>query len=352
MWGTTEGMRLSAERDELYAALRKVEPLLGDRPERRLLRVDVDDRLNLSTTDRDQLITAGVRADIVSKGTAVGYGRFLIEFVRRAPDGRVVLWSEDGELFAEDGGSKTKLATFEDDLWPQIGHVDGDPVVWESHALKQLSRVLHAVSKDDARPILQGIGFAGGWAAATDSYRLAAARVELPRHVQVVIPGSAVENALRLAEGRDMTVRFSQNQVSFYVADATVTCSLLAGDFPDWRSVIPETGSKEVRADRQELLNALERLSYLAQRDDRSCIQIHPEPEGLRIDARLADIGYQEDRIPGENTVGDVSLQFHHLKDLLGQLTLATVTLEMAGSLAPAVVREEGFIGLLMPIRQ
>jgi DNA polymerase III sliding clamp (beta) subunit (PCNA family) len=89
----------------------------------------------------------------------------------------------------------------------------------------------------------------------------------------------------------------------------------------------------------------------VALKDDRSCVHIHPDAGGLRIDARLAEVGHQEDRISGENTVGDVCLQVRHLKGLLEQLSGEDVTFDMAGPLKAAVAREDGYTGLLMPIR-
>jgi DNA polymerase-3 subunit beta len=348
---TTQSIHLTVGRDELYAALRKVEPLLGDRPERRYLRVDADGVVALSTTDRDQLITARLTADVAQPGSVVAYGRFLIEFVRHAPQGKVVLRSVDGQLQAEAGGAQISLATFDPGLWLQLDHVEGDGVTWTAATFQQLGRILHAVSRDDARPLLEGVCFRGGWAAATDSYQLAAVKLELPADTDAVISGSALENVLRIGGDDDVAVRFTRNRVSFDTGDASVTSTLLAGQFPEWASVIPEPQGKVIRTDRRELLEALERLSFLALKDDRCCIHIHPDGAGLRIDAKLAEIGHQEDHIPGENTVGDVCLQLRHLKGLLEQLTDDSVTFDMGGRLAAAVVREEGYVGLLMPIR-
>lgn len=350
-WPTTESIHLSTARDELYAALRKVEPLLGDRPDRRYLRVEADDGLTVSTTDREQLITARLDAEVAQPGVVVAYGRFLIEFVRRAPEGEVVLRSQGGELRAEAGGAQIELATFDEGLWLQFEHLEEDGVTWTAATVQQLGRILHAVSRDDARPLLQGVCFREGWAAATDSYQLAAVKLELPAETDVVIPGTALENVLRLADDHDVTVRFAQNRVSFVLGNATVSCTLLAGPFPQWRLAIPGPHGNGIRANRHELLEALERLSFLALKDDRSCVHVHPDAGGLRIDARLAEVGHQEDRIPGENTVGDVCLQVRHLKDLLEQLTGEDVTFDMAGRLKAAVAREDGYVGLLMPIR-
>ena len=99
------------------------------------------------------------------------------------------------------------------------------------------------------------------------------------------------------------------------------------------------------------LIDALERLTFLALKDDRCCVRIYPDVGGLRIEARLAQVGHQEDRIPGENTVGDVCLQVLHLRSVLEQLTDEDITFDMAGTLAAAVAREDGYVGLLMPIR-
>jgi DNA polymerase-3 subunit beta len=315
------------------------------------LRVEADGDLRLSTTDQEQLITAGLDAEVAQPGVVVAYGRFLIEFVRHAPKGKVVLRTETGELHAEAGGAQIELATFDEGLWPRFEHVQDRGVTWSAATFQQLGRVVHAISRDDARPQLQGVCFREGWAAATDSYQLAAVRLELPEDTDAVIPGSALENVLRLAGDHDVTVCFAHNRVSFVLGRATVSSTLLGGQYPDWRLAIPQSHGTVIRANRQGLLDALERLTFLALKDDRSCVQIHSDVGGLRIDARLAEVGHQEDHIPGENTVGDVCLQVRHLKNLLEHLGGDDVTFDMAGPLSAAVAREDGFLGLLMPIR-
>lgn len=315
------------------------------------MRVDADNGLALSTSDRDLMITARLAADVAQSGSIIAYGRFLIEFVRHAPQGKVVMRWENGELRAEAGGAQIGLATFDAQMWPQFDHLTGDGVTWPADIWPQLERVFHAVSKDDARPLLQGVCFRDGWAAATDSYQLAAVELELLPNTDAVIPGAALEHVLRLGGESDVAVNFGENRVSFFFGDTSLTSALLAGSFPDWTSVIPKPQSKIVRADRHMLLETIERIAFLALKDDRCAIHIHADPGGLRVDAKLAEIGHQEDYLPGLNTVGDVCLQLRHLKSLLEQLRGDDITLDMAGPLAAAVAREPGYLGLLMPIK-
>jgi len=263
----------------------------------------------------------------------------------------VVLRSADGELRAEAGGAEIGLATFDSELWPKFDHVHGDGPTWTAATFQQLGRILHAVSRDDARPMLQGVCFRDGWAAATDSYQLAAVKLELPQDTDAVIPGSALESVLRLGGENDVAVRFAQNRVSFVLDDASVTSTLLVGQFPLWTSAIPAPQGHIIRTDRRGLLEALERIAFLVLKDDRCRVHIHPDSGGLRVDAKLAEVGHQEDHLPGENSVGDVCLQLRHLKSLLEQLSGDYVTFDMASPLTAAVAREDGYIGLLMPIR-
>lgn len=342
---------MTVGRDELYAALRKVEPLLGDRLERRYLRLDAADGLAISVAGPGQLVTVRLGADVVESATVIIYGRFFIEFVRRVPSGYVALRSSGPELQAQSGGATIGLACYGAEVWPHVDHMTSGGVIWTADSLYQLGRILHAVSQDDARPLLQGVCFNEGWAAATDSYQLAAVELALPQDANVVIPGQALESVVRLAGDKDVLARFADRYVSFICSDVSLTTTLLIGEFPPWRRAVPDQQERSIRANRLELLGALERIAFLAQRDDHCALHIYAGNNGLRLEAKLPDIGHQEDDIGGENTVGDVCLQAHHLRRLLEQLTEDLVVLHMAGPLAPAVVHEQGYIGLLMPIR-
>lgn len=346
-------MKATLERSELVTAVRAIEPLLGERQERSRVRIDAEaSEVRVSGTDSTQMITWTIPSETGATGSALVAGRVFTDFVKLATGAGFTLEFTEETLTVRSSDAVVALGCYPLTEWPQAEHLTTDPIDWAPESLQSVGRVLHAACDDMSRPALCGICFRDGWAAATDARRLAAVRVPLIENVDAVIPGAAIASVLRLASGSGARFSASDTRVTFSLPRAHVSTALVAAPFPQWSKSLPPRSDRAITALRQDLVDALTRMNVIATKAPLHSVTISDAPPGsLQLSSDAPDIGHQEDRIAGTNTVGDVSFGLTNLRDAIEHASDLTVRIEMDGPLSPAVIHEKTYLALVMPIR-
>lgn len=347
-------MRALLHRAELRSTLRLIEPLVVDRPERARVAVDVlEGVVRISTTDGEQVITATCPAFESDPGVALVPGRVLLEFVRTAVDDRVCLQlSPEGlELFVVSGDASIALMCYPVDAWRPPAECSGPSTTWDAATIRQLGRVTHAASNDLSRPALRGISLADGWAAATDAYRLAAARLPTPTSTEALVPVAAINALVRAYSSGEVLVRFQQGRVSFELGGTVITSTLIVESFPDWRPAVSRNGAQSLLLDRQSVLAALDRMSVLAAKELMGTLTFVPDGNRVLLECRVPELGRQEDHVEGASTMPSVSFKLAYLRAAIEQAHSDPVVLAMNGPTSPALLTEEDYIALVLPIR-
>jgi DNA polymerase III sliding clamp (beta) subunit (PCNA family) len=104
-----------------------------------------------------------------------------------------------------------------------------------------LNEALLFASKDEHRPVLHSVFYDGGSYVSTDSYRLS--MVEVPEHAwdgEFLIPRPAAEAMCRLGDPKFFTAWTDQTHMWTDHGDAQVVCRLRDGNFPGYKSLIPD----------------------------------------------------------------------------------------------------------------
>lgn len=347
-------LRATVERATLLSTLRLIEPLIGERPERTRVLVEVEaDVVRVSSSDGEQLITATCPASACDRGRVIVPGRLLLDFIRAsdATAVRLALSTAQAELDLTAEESSIALACFPPTTWRSLTPCEGDEVTWSATDLDQLARITHAASRDVSRGALRGVCFGNGWAAATDAYRLAAVCVPFTSDEPAVVPNEAINALVRIYDGGPCSVRFADGKVTFELRRATITSTLIAEEFPDWPAGVPDGGPESVTFGKVPMLSALDRLAILASKEHLGTLTVSVENNRLRLECRVPDVGRQVDHVQGDCTMTAVSFQLRFLRAAVEQTRTDPVVLRMASALKPAVVREQDFIAMILPIR-
>jgi DNA polymerase III sliding clamp (beta) subunit (PCNA family) len=276
-----------------------------------------------------------------------------LEFVRTSQGSVVEIseFAERRELDLVAGDGEIALATMSAADWRAPTPCNADPVIWPASAVTQLGRVLHAASRDSNRGALRGVLLDRDWFVATDSYRLAAASAPVSVIDGLVVPGEAVLALTRIHRDGECLVRAGSNRISFESGVTTITSTLIAESFPAWKAALaPADAEHVISFSRRDMLAALDRLSVLASKDQLGTLTLTVDGDRLQLECRVPDIGRQVDHIAGASTVEAVSYQLKYLRAVLEQIAADSVELRMDDPRGPAVIRDQGFVALVLPI--
>lgn len=256
-------------------------------------------------------------------------------------EGRVGLNLEEADLVLTSDTGTFRLRTLPVEDWPRCTVADGKPVKLD----RRIAGIIHAASRDDSRPTLNGVGIGDGWACCTDSYRLAAVKLDgLP---EAIVPVKAVELALK-TDG-EVTITTDDHQVTLTNGPTSYTARLVEGRFPNWQPLVGEPKTT-VTLDRDRTVAALERVLVLA--DAETPVRVTPDGDGLTFSVTSRDVGEIVERIDGGNELGgEYGFRPRLLIAMLRSRDEAKVEIGVTDSLHPVTIRDETSVALVMPVR-
>jgi DNA polymerase-3 subunit beta len=198
-------------------------------------------RLNVTATDGDLSIISVAEAQLDhadEDGIAVVVAARLVANIVGSMRGDTVnLTVEDGTLRVSSERGTYDLRTLPVEDFPNVVAAEGTSITIDAATKTKLASIVYAASRDEARPILCGVGIGEGWAAATDSYRLSAVRIgDLPA---CILPARVLDLVCKSAG--PVTLTIDDTRATFRSDDGTTwTTRLIAGTFPSWQRLVGE----------------------------------------------------------------------------------------------------------------
>lgn len=364
-------MKISIARGELLDALSTVSRGLSSRTTLPILsgiHVSTNqDSVVFQATDLEVSVRTSCQARVDEPGQSVLPGKLLTDIVRSLPEAGITIEATGvGSAKITCGQSAFTMKTLSPEDYPKFPEVSTEetvslPTEEFSHVVHQVSR---SVSRDETRPILTGILVVVDEGTlrmvATDSYRLCvkeAAVSGLSGGIELVVPGKAMEDVAKLiGSAETVSLGVSENQVVFAFGNTTFISRRIEGTFPNYRQLLPKEYVTRVVVDRVELLEAVKRVSLMAQHNSPVRLSVNMADHTLRLSAAAQDIGEANEDIQAQPEGEDVEIAFSHAY-LLDGVAVAegdTIALEVTSPLKPGVIKtteNDDFTYLLMPVR-
>jgi len=361
-------LRITCSKDELVRGLGIVGRAVSTRTSVQILSGILleasGNELRLAATDMELSLRATVAAQVQGDGAVVLPGRTLVDIARLLPGDDVTIEHRPSEsvVHVTSGSASYTLHTYNPEDFPRLPDVEAVQTftVEREALLETINRVARAASRDESRPVLTGVlvQFAGGKLvmAATDSYRLAVKETDLSSgapDLEAIVPGRALTELARIAEGDEVSIGVHENQVLFATGGAWLTTRRIDGQFPNYRQLLPESFEYELTLPRLELLDVVRRAAVMIQRA--TPLQLRFAEGELTVIARTHDVGESKESMPVGFSGDTLEIGFNadFLRDGIDSVEGDDVRVKLISPLRPAVLQGDGddFTYLVMPIR-
>lgn len=359
-------MRIRAQRDDLADVLTRANRAVGTRtalPVLQGLLCEVSGTtLRVTGTDLDVTVRTQLEVEVMEEGRAVIPGKYISEAVRKMPPGQVTIGVSDTDIEIEGNGPRFTLRPLTVDDFPTQEDVVADGVEVDGDDLASaINQVTIAASGDGARPILTGVLFEtsddGLRMVATDSYRLA--KRDLPGvglEGSGLVPARGLRELPRTIGAPKVTAQLREREAVFTSDRGSLRLRLIDGNFPKYQSLLPESYPNQVILDRDELLEALGRVTLVA--EDHIPVKLKLVDGGVEVAVSRQDVGAETEHLSGEYSGSDeeVSIAFNprYLQDGVSALVGDKVRIQVIDSYKPSVIddgTDGDFLYLLMPVR-
>ena len=373
-------MRFRVERDVLAEAVAWAARSLPARPPVPVLAgllLDASDgRLVLSSFDYEVSGRVEIAADIAEPGAALVSGRLLADISRSLPARPVEVTTDGAKVVVTCGSARFSLLTLPVEDYPALpdmpsasGSLRGDVFA------AAVAQVSIAAGRDDTLPVLTGVRLEIEGEkitmAATDRYRLAVRDLAwTPEQsglsaIALVPARTLADTAKSLAGADKVTVALASGSgaeglVGFVGAGRRTTSRLLDGEFPKYRSLLPDESPIRATVETAALIESVRRVALVAERN--TPIRLSFTDGSVTLEAGSGDEAQASESLDAQLTGEDISIAFNpgYLLDGLGALDATHAQLSFTASTRPAVISGksaadaaalEDYRYLLMPVR-
>ena len=304
-----------------------------------------DNRVKMTCSDGSLVIECTNAASIQEEGQTVLPGKLFTELIRKMPVGNA---DEYPEIQGLETGSTVKI--------PQ------------NRLRDMISRVVFAIATDESRQILTGslleVSRSEARLVALDGFRLAMQKLfqpfELPEGVEVVraiIPGKVLNELSRILPDDDAfcTMLFDRNRMQCTFGNIRLTSGLLAGEYIDYRRILPSDFKTEARANRISVQDAIDRASLMAREGKNNLIKMSFHDDILKItsNAELGDVEEEMDASLNGDPI-DIAFNARYITDVIRNVSDDNLCMKFNSNISPCVVVPESgddFVYLILPVR-
>lgn len=314
---------------------------------------------------------------IEKPGKTVVPGRFFIDIIRKINSKKVSLCLVDDKvLVIKADRGEYKLHIMDSLDYPNIDFVSlENPLVLPAERVKTLiKQTSFATATSEKKPILTGVHLKLDGtkltAVATDSFRLSQTIMDVEEYkpFKITVPNKSLDELSKAIDNynENVTFYFSVNKLLVKFKNVLFQTRLLDGNYPDTSRLIPASYPIILKFNKDELLEAVERVSLLSPRDKISSSEIAysiikltvSKDHSVVISTTNSAIGdAHEELLPTDTQIsGPLTIGFssRYLVEALRSFESTEVALNCSEGIRPFIITGEKDVNLtqlILPVR-
>lgn len=320
--------------------------------------------LRLTATDLDIGISCAIPVDIQEPGAITVPAKRFGDIIRELPSDVVSVTTKKNNLvIIETESCEFKIMGLAKEEFPKLPEFkDKEVINLEQVDLKRMLQLTSfAVSFDETRYILNGILFRfeknNLILVATDGKRLAINEKKIKhtteKDLRFIVPLKTIQELNRnLKDEGELSLIVGQNQVLFDLSGVVIISRLIEGEFPDYHQVIPPVSENKIEVEREAFLLAVKRAALLST-PDYQAVKLEVLKDRLVVSKSTPDIGESREEVrvgyKGKEMV--IGFNPNYLTDVLKNLEDDKVCFEVTDSEKPGVIRINGYVYIVLPMR-
>ncbi|MDD2751511.1 MAG: DNA polymerase III subunit beta [Candidatus Omnitrophica bacterium] len=361
-------MKFSVEKDVLLSGIQTVQNVITPKTALPILSnilIEAQgNQLRLTATDLDIGISCAIPVNIQETGAITVPAKRFGDIIRELPSEGVGINTKKNDLVViESKTCQFKIMGLSKEEFPRLPEFkDKEVIKLEQSVLREiLGLTSFAVSFDETRYILNGILFRIKknvlTLVATDGKRLAIVerklKQDIDKEVVMIVPIKTIQELNRnLKDEGELSLVLGANQAMFDLGKVMIISRLIEGEFPDYSQVVPAVSENKIKVSREEMLLAIKRAALLVT-PDYQAVKLEVFKDKLVVSKSTPDIGESREEVGVDYRGKELVIGFNpiYLIDVLKNLTNDTVELELTDSEKPAVIRIDGYIYIVLPMR-
>ena len=367
-------MHFSANATDINQGMSLVSHALSARPIRTIfegvLIETADEGVYFTCTDGEMTIRTLVNATVVEDGVAVMPAKLFGELLRKLSGEVDIEIDRNFRAAIRSQGSNTSMAGINAAEFPDTIEVKPafEVTLPQGRLREAVSHIMFAVSTDETRRILTGClmevlpdetRFVG-----LDGFRLALQRIQCENNLPegkeslaAVVPGRIMGEFCRMLSETDEPVRIacSNNRMLMAFEKTECFCTLLTGEYINYRQILPTNWKSEVKLRRDDFIGAIERASLMAREGKNNLLRLTITENEMKITAN-AERGTALEHIPVSYTMEEFKIAFNarYLSDVIRNVDTDEICMRFNSEVSPCIIAPvdgNQYTYLVLPVR-
>ncbi|SHF76681.1 DNA polymerase-3 subunit beta [Caldanaerobius fijiensis DSM 17918] len=299
--------------------------------------------------------------------TCINYVLFK-DVVKSLPNNNITIETDEHSCKFSCNNATFELVTYNPQDFPKpFGQTTQTSLQVNQQEFKAtVSKVLPFVAPvEGTMPALTGVNFEIEDGRMTlvgcDGYRIAVTTIkgicEDEIKTSFVLPAKYVKEIARLCSADEdelqICIPSSGNTVSFELPNVVINIQRIAGNYPNWKKIIPAEFGATVRVNKDDLYGALERASLVFDdaRERKTVLNI--KNNQILITAQSDTSKVEESISAKADAEFRVGFNTRYLIDVLKQIESENIALKFvkADPISPVYVKDDNFAAFVLPIK-
>ena len=308
---------------------------------------------------------------MVEPGRIVLNSRLFCEIVRKLPEGTAHFSMNDRMVVTiRCCQSRSTITGMSPADFPQMKDLTNTHALHfpQKRLRDMISKVTFAIALQESRQALTGclmeVTSDELRLVVLDGFRLALQRMHdqfvLPDGVDkvtAIIPGRVMNEIAHIMEDDDgmATFHLDSTHLMAVMGDTTLVTSLLAGEYINYRQILPTSWLTRVTVKRRELQDAIERASLMAKEGKNNLIRMKATQDNLKITS-MSELGDVLEDLDAHLEGEDIEIAFNarYISDVIKNVDEECCTLCMNTNVSPCVISPlegDSYLYLVLPVR-
>lgn len=326
-------------------------------------------QLTASDSDISTLITINndeeTKLEVIRTGELLLDARYFLDMIRKIDSETVEVELVDGCLTKIRGNQVSfDLNGSKVDQYPLIDFSKpSESIKLDSSKLKEIIyQTCFATSDKETRPALTGVNFSINGnklvCVATDSYRLAQKSLNLneEHHFNVTIPAKSLNEVSKVLDPNiEIVISLDDKKAVFEVDNVIIQTRLIDGTYPETSRLIPEEFKHELVIDQRDLVNAIDRVSFI-KNDGVSVVKLEMSNDEVIITSKSNEVCSVE-KVNYVSYTGEplkITFKGPYVYDAIKALGGYQIKISFCGDMKPFILKtkdNEETLQLVLPIR-
>ncbi|TVR55505.1 MAG: DNA polymerase III subunit beta [Spirochaetaceae bacterium] len=301
-------------------------------------------------------------------GTTTVYCEKLLGILRTLPSGEVEFESDSDSRFLIRPLFKKiefKLKCIAAEKYPevQVASTDAYFEIPQKDLLEMISQTIFAISDDETRYYMNGVFLENTDGklvmVATDGRRLSLIAkspenpvIEFPG---IIIPPKVLALIRKLASGEGLIkIAVTEKSIFFEFDNQKISSALIEAQFPNYQRVIPQNQDHSAVVKKNDLFEALRRVSLLVEKSRRVYVQLSNDVMTIKSDESELGVATEEISCAYTGPETTLALNFQYLVDPLRVMDSDDVTImftEPSKAVSLNSVPEKEYFHIVMPMQ-